>query len=222
VIMNINLARQKGVMIIISSPSGAGKTTLTRKLVSDLKNAVLSISVTTRKKRDNEEDGLHYYFVDDEVFNKMVDEGNLLEHANVFGFNYGTPKERVIENIQIGNDVIFDIDWQGALQLKNNYEDNIISVFILPPTATELMGRLIKRDQDSIDTIKNRLNAAYDEIKHWNEYDYVIINDDLDVAYSELKSIVTSEKMKITKANTTNISKHVDHLLEELSDRLKD
>ena len=220
--MNINLVRQKGVMIIISSPSGAGKTTLTRKLVSDLKNAVLSISVTTRKKRDNEEEGLHYYFVDDQVFNKMVDDGNLLEHANVFGFNYGTPKERVIENIQIGNDVIFDIDWQGAVQLKNNYEDNIISVFILPPTATELMGRLIKRDQDSIDTIKNRLNAAYDEIKHWNEYDYVIINDDLDVAYSELKSIVTSEKMKITKANTTNISKHVDHLLEELSDRLKD
>ncbi len=220
--MNINLVRQKGVMIIISSPSGAGKTTLTRKLVSDLKNAVLSISVTTRKKRDNEEEGLHYYFVDDQVFNKMVDDGNLLEHANVFGFNYGTPKERVIENIQIGNDVIFDIDWQGAVQLKNNYEDNIISVFILPPTATELMGRLIKRDQDSIDTIKNRLNAAYDEIKHWNEYDYVIINDDLDVAYSELKSIVTSEKMKITKANTTNISEHVNQLLEELSDRLND
>ena len=220
--MNINLVRQKGVMIIISSPSGAGKTTLTRKLVSDLKNAVLSISVTTRKKRDNEEEGLHYYFIDDQVFNKMVDDGNLLEHANVFGFNYGTPKERVIENIQIGNDVIFDIDWQGAAQLKNNYEDNIISVFILPPTATELMGRLIKRDQDSIDTIKNRLNAAYDEIKHWNEYDYVIINDDLDVAYSELKSIVTSEKMKITKANTTTISEHVNQLLEELSDRLND
>ena len=220
--MNINLVRQKGVMIIISSPSGAGKTTLTRKLVSDLKNAVLSISVTTRKKRDNEEEGLHYYFVDDEVFNKMVNDGNLLEHASVFGFNYGTPKDRVIENIQIGNDVIFDIDWQGAAQLKNNYEDNIISVFILPPTATELMGRLIKRDQDSIDTIKNRLNAAYDEIKHWNEYDYVIINDDLDVAYSELKSIVTSEKMKITKAKATNISKHVDQLLEGLSDRLKD
>ena len=220
--MNINLARQKGVMIIISSPSGAGKTTLTRKLVSDLKNAVLSISVTTRKKRDNEEDGLHYYFVDDEVFNKMVDEGNLLEHANVFGFNYGTPKERVIENIQIGKDVIFDIDWQGAAQLKNNYKNNIVSIFILPPTATELMSRLIKRDQDSIDTIKNRLNAAYDEIKHWNEYDYVIINDDLDEAYSELKSVITSEKMKMSKANTTNISKHVDQLLDELSDRLKD
>lgn len=220
--MDINLASQKGIMIIISSPSGAGKTTLTRKLVSDLKGAVLSVSVTTRKKRDNEEEGLHYFFINEEVFDQMVEDGALLEYANVFGFNYGTPKERVIENIQIGKDVIFDIDWQGAAQLKNNYKNNIVSIFILPPTATELMSRLIKRDQDSIDTIKNRLNAACDEIKHWNEYDYVIINDDLDEAYSELKSVITSEKMKMSKANTTNISKHVDQLLEELSDRLKD
>lgn len=220
--MNINLASQKGIMIIISSPSGAGKTTLTRKLVSDLKGAVLSVSVTTRKKRDNEEEGLHYFFINEEVFDQMVEDGALLEYANVFGFNYGTPKERVIENIQIGKDVIFDIDWQGAAQLKNNYKNNIVSIFILPPTATELMSRLIKRDQDSIDTIKNRLNAACDEIKHWNEYDYVIINDDLDEAYSELKSVITSEKMKMSKANTTGISKHVDQLLEELSDRLKD
>ena len=220
--MDINLTSQKGIMIIISSPSGAGKTTLTRKLVSDLKSAVLSVSVTTRKKRDNEEEGLHYFFINEEVFDQMVEDGDLLEYANVFGFNYGTPKERVIENIQIGKDVIFDIDWQGAAQLKNNYKNNIVSIFILPPTATELMSRLIKRDQDSIDTIKNRLNAAYDEIKHWNEYDYVIINDDLDEAYSELKSVITSEKMKMSKANKTNISKHVDQLLEELSDRLKD
>ena len=220
--MDINLASQKGIMIIISSPSGAGKTTLTRKLVSDLKGAVLSVSVTTRKKRDNEEEGLHYFFINEEVFDQMVEDGALLEYANVFGFNYGTPKERVIENIQIGKDVIFDIDWQGAAQLKNNYKNNIVSIFILPPTATELMSRLIKRDQDSIDTIKNRLNAACDEIKHWNEYDYVIINDDLDEAYSELKSVITSEKMKMSKANTTGISKHVDQLLEELSDRLKD
>ena len=220
--MNINLASQKGIMIIISSPSGAGKTTLTRKLVSDLKGAVLSVSVTTRKKRDNEEEGLHYFFINEEVFDQMVEDGALLEYANVFGFNYGTPKERVIENIQIGKDVIFDIDWQGAAQLKNNYKNNIVSIFILPPTATELMSRLIKRDQDSIDTIKNRLNAACDEIKHWNEYDYVIINDDLDEAYSELKSVITSEKMKMSKANTTSISNHVDQLLEELSDRLKD
>ena len=220
--MDINLTSQKGIMIIISSPSGAGKTTLTRKLVSDLKGAVLSVSVTTRKKRDNEEEGLHYFFINEEVFDQMVEDGDLLEYANVFGFNYGTPKERVIENIQIGKDVIFDIDWQGAAQLKNNYKNNIVSIFILPPTATELMSRLIKRDQDSIDTIKNRLNAACDEIKHWNEYDYVIINDDLDEAYSELKSVITSEKMKMSNANTTNTSKHVDQLLEELSDRLKD
>ena len=220
--MDIKLTIQKGIMIIISSPSGAGKTTLTRKLVSDLRDAVLSVSVTTRKKRENEEEGLHYFFINEEVFDQMVEDGALLEYANVFGFNYGTPKERVIENIQIGKDVIFDIDWQGAAQLKNNYKNNIVSIFILPPTATELMSRLIKRDQDSIDTIKNRLNAAYDEIKHWNEYDYVIINDDLDEAYSELKSVITSEKMKMSKANTTNISKHVDQLLDELSDRLKD
>ena len=219
--MNTNLASQKGILIIISSPSGAGKTTLTRKLVSDLNDAVLSISVTTRKKRDNEEEGLHYFFINDEVFNQMVNDGELLEYASVFGFNYGTPKERVIKNIEIGKNVIFDIDWQGAAQLKNNYEDNIVSIFILPPTATELMSRLIKRDQDSIDIIKNRLNAAYDEIKHWNEYDYVIINDDLDEAYSQLKSIVSSDKLKISKPNTANISKHVDQLLEELSDRLK-
>ena len=153
--MDINLTSQKGIMIIISSPSGAGKTTLTWKLVSDLKSAVLSVSVTTRKKRDNEEEGLHYFFINEEVFDQMVEEGDLLEYANVFGFNYGTPKERVIENIQIGKDVIFDIDWQGAAQLKNNYKNNIVSIFILPPTATELMSRLIKRDQDSIDTIKN-------------------------------------------------------------------
>ena len=220
--MNINLVTQKGIMIIISSPSGAGKTTLTRKLVSDLEDAILSVSVTTRQKRDNEEEGLHYYFINDDIFDQVVADGDLLEHANVFGFNYGTPKKWVIENIQIGKDVIFDIDWQGANQLKNNFEDNIVSVFILPPTATELMSRLIKRDQDSIDTIKNRLNAAYDEIKHWNEYDFVIINDDLENAYLDLKSIVTSEKMRASKENTTSISKHVDRLLEELSDRLKD
>ena len=216
---NIN---NKGLVLVISSPSGAGKTTICKKLIEEVDGIDLSISVTTRKKRKEEIEGIHYFFKDEYKFNKLIKQNKFLEHANVFGFNYGTPKERVIENIQIGNDVIFDIDWQGAVQLKNNYEDNIISVFILPPTATELMGRLIKRDQDSIDTIKNRLNAAYDEIKHWNEYDYVIINDDLDVAYSELKSIVTSEKMKINKTNTTNISEHVNQLLEELSDRLKD
>ena len=163
--MNEQLLKKKGLMVIISSPSGAGKTTLTRKIISDMDDTVLSISVTTRKKRPNEEEGLHYYFINEDTFNQMVMDRNLLESANVFGYNYGTPKDRVLENIQAGKDVIFDIDWQGASQLRENFKENILSIFILPPSAGELMSRLIKRDQDSLDVIKKRLNSAYDEIK---------------------------------------------------------
>jgi len=207
-------------MVIISSPSGAGKTTLTRKIISDMDDTVLSISVTTRKKRPNEEEGLHYYFINEDTFNQMVVDGNLLESANVFGYNYGTPRDRVLENIQAGKDVIFDIDWQGATQLRENFKENILSIFILPPSAGELMSRLIKRDQDSLDVIKKRLNSAYDEIKHWNEYDYIIINDDLERSYNQLRSIIIAERMKISKTNSANIDLHVKVLMEELSGRL--
>jgi len=207
-------------MVIISSPSGAGKTTLTRKIISDMDDTVLSISVTTRKKRPNEEEGLHYYFINEDTFNQMVVDGNLLESANVFGYNYGTPRDRVLENIQAGKDVIFDIDWQGASQLRENFKENILSIFILPPSAGELMSRLIKRDQDSLDVIKKRLNSAYDEIKHWNEYDYIIINDDLERSYNQLRSIIIAERMKISKTNSANIDLHVKVLMEELSGRL--
>ena len=218
--MNEQLIKKKGLMVIISSPSGAGKTTLTRKIISDMEDTVLSISVTTRKKRPNEQEGLHYYFINDSAFNQMVKDGNLLESANVFGFNYGTPKDKVLENIQAGRDVIFDIDWQGASQLRKNFRENILSVFILPPSAAELMSRLIKRDQDSLDVIKKRLNAAYDEIKHWREYDYIIINDDLEKSYNQLRSIITAERMKVSQSNSANIDLHVKVLMEELSGRL--
>ena len=218
--MNEQLIKKKGLMVIISSPSGAGKTTLTRKIISDMEDTVLSISVTTRKKRPNEQEGLHYYFINDSTFNQMVKDGNLLESANVFGFNYGTPKDKVLENIQAGRDVIFDIDWQGASQLRKNFRENILSVFILPPSAAELMSRLIKRDQDSLDVIKKRLNAAYDEIKHWREYDYIIINDDLEKSYNQLRSIITAERMKVSQSNSANIDLHVKVLMEELSGRL--
>jgi len=218
--MNEQLLKKKGLMVIISSPSGAGKTTLTRKIISDMDDTVLSISVTTRKKRPNEEEGLHYYFINEDTFNQMVMDGNLLESANVFGYNYGTPKDRVLENIQAGKDVIFDIDWQGASQLRENFKENILSIFILPPSAGELMSRLIKRDQDSLDVIKKRLNSAYDEIKHWNEYDYIIINDDLERSYNQLRSIIIAERMKISKTNSANIDLHVKVLMEELSGRL--
>jgi len=218
--MNEQLIKKKGLMVIISSPSGAGKTTLTRKIISDMDDTVLSISVTTRKKRPNEEEGLHYYFINEDTFNQMVMDGNLLESANVFGYNYGTPKDRVLENIQAGKDVIFDIDWQGASQLRENFKENILSIFILPPSAGELMSRLIKRDQDSLDVIKKRLNSAYDEIKHWHEYDYIIINDDLEKSYNQLRSIIIAERMKISKTNSANIDLHVKVLMEELSGRL--
>ena len=218
--MNEQLIKKKGLMVIISSPSGAGKTTLTRKIISDMEDTVLSISVTTRKKRPNEQEGLHYYFINDSTFNQMVKDGNLLESANVFGFNYGTPRDKVLENIQAGRDVIFDIDWQGASQLRKNFRENILSIFILPPSAAELMSRLIKRDQDSLDVIKKRLNAAYDEIKHWREYDYIIINDDLEKSYNQLKSIIVAERMKVSKSNSANMDLHVKVLMEELSGRL--
>src|SRR6056300_856905 len=213
--MNEQLLKKKGLMVIISSPSGAGKTTLTRKIISDMDDTVLSISVTTRKKRPNEEEGLHYYFINEDTFNQMVVDGNLLESANVFGYNYGTPRDRVLENIQAGKDVIFDIDWQGASQLRENFKENILSIFILPPSAGELMSRLIKRDQDSLDVIKKRLNSAFDEIKHWNEYDYIIINDDLERSYNQLRSIIIAERMKISKTNSANIDLHVKVLMEE-------
>jgi guanylate kinase len=218
--MNEQLIKKKGLMVIISSPSGAGKTTLTRKIISDMEDTVLSISVTTRKKRPNEQEGLHYYFINDSAFNQMFKDGNLLESANVFGFNYGTPRDKVLENIQAGRDVIFDIDWQGASQLRKNFRENILSVFILPPSAAELMSRLIKRDQDSHDVIKKRLNAAYDEIKHWREYDYIIINDDLEKSYNQLRSIIIAERMKVSQSNSANIDLHVKVLMEELSGRL--
>jgi len=218
--MNEQLIKKKGLMVIISSPSGAGKTTLTRKIISDMEDTVLSISVTTRNKRPNEQEGLHYYFINDSTFNQMVKDGNLLESANVFGFNYGTPRDKVLENIQAGRDVVFDIDWQGASQLRKNFKENILSIFILPPSAAELMSRLIKRDQDSLDVIKKRLNAAYDEIKHWREYDYIIINDDLEKSYNQLKSIIVAERMKVSKSNSANMDLHVKVLMEELSGRL--
>ena len=185
-----------------------------------MEDTVLSISVTTRKKRPNEQEGLHYYFINDSAFDQMVKDGNLLESANVFGFNYGTPRDKVLENIQAGRDVIFDIDWQGASQLRKNFKENIISIFILPPSAAELMSRLIKRDQDSLDVIKKRLNAAYDEIKHWREYDYILINDDLEKSYNQLKSIIVTERMKVSQSNSANIDLHVKVLMEELSGRL--
>ena len=192
--MNTNLASQKGILIIISSPSGAGKTTLTRKLVSDLNDAVLSISVTTRKKRDNEEEGLHYFFINDEVFNQMVKDGELLEYASVFGFNYGTPKERVIKNIEIGKNVIFDIDWQGTEQIKNKkLHYKLITFFILPPSKKVLFERSSNRDMKDKLIVEERMKQFGRDVLHWINYDYVVINDDLNNCYTKIVNLIDAE-----------------------------
>ncbi len=216
--MSLNLNTRRGLMLVVSSPSGAGKTSLTRKLQEEDDNIELSISVTTRDKRPEEKDGLHYHFIDKKSFHEMLENDQLLEHANVFGNYYATRKKQVIECIENGNDVLFDIDWQGANQLRRSMANDVVSVFILPPSAAELMSRLVKRGQDSFDVIKKRIDGAFDEIKHWKEYDYIIINDNLDDAYKELNSILVAERCKIGRSNNNQV--YVKQLSNDLKKRL--
>jgi guanylate kinase len=216
--MALNLNTRRGLMLVVSSPSGAGKTSLTRKLQEEDDNIELSISVTTRDKRPEEKDGLHYHFIDKKSFHEMLENDKLLEHANVFGNFYATRKNQVIELIEKGKDVLFDIDWQGASQLRKSMATDVVSVFILPPSAAELMSRLVKRGQDSFDVIKKRIDGAYDEIKHWKEYDYIIINDNLDDAYKELNSILVAERCRIGRSNDNQL--YVKQLSNDLKKRL--
>ena len=213
--MSLNLNTRRGLMLVVSSPSGAGKTSLTRKLQEEDDNIELSISVTTRDKRPEEKDGLHYHFIDNNSFHEMLENDKLLEHARVFGNYYATRKKQVIEAIENGRDVLFDIDWQGASQLRKSMANDVVSVFILPPSAAELMSRLVKRGQDSFDVIKKRIDGAFDEIKHWKEYDYIIINDNINDAYIELSSILVAERCKI------GLSKNNEAYVEQLSNDLK-
>lgn len=187
-------ASRRGVMLVVSSPSGAGKTTLTRQLVDEREDVELSISVTTRERRPNERDGHHYHFVTVEEFNRLRDTGELLEWAEVFGNFYATPRAAVMATLEAGCDVVFDIDWQGGRQLRDRARDDVASVFILPPSARELMSRLVRRDEDTLDEIQRRLAGAIHELEHWNEYDFVIVNDDLKTAFGELSSILTAAR----------------------------
>ena len=201
-------------MVIISSPSGAGKTTLTRKIISDMEDTVLSISVTTRKKRPNEQEGLHYYFINDSAFNQMVKDGNLLESANVFGFNYGTPRDKVLENIQAGRDVIFDIDWQGTQQIINqklNYK--IFSIFILPPSRDELYNRLLNRDKNDEKIAKERMTQFNEDVLHWKDYDFAVINDDIGSCYKKIIQFIESGDNKKDPNYQKLISLHVGSLI---------
>ncbi len=187
---------RRGIMLVVSSPSGAGKTTLTRNLLEQEEGVSLSISVTTRERRQSEIEGSHYFFVTPRRFEIMRDSGDLLEWAEVHGNFYGTPREPVEKALSQGKDVLFDIDWQGTLQLYEKMRDDVVSVFVLPPSAEELKVRLERRAEDSGETIARRLLNAADEIPHWTEYDYVLVNRDLDKSFTRLRSILTAERLK--------------------------
>jgi len=189
--------RRLGMILILSSPSGAGKTTLTRMLLQDKAlDLTLSISVTTRARRSSEADGIHYHFISRHQFDVAKAAGDLLEWAEVHGNCYGTPRAPVEAVLAEGRDVLFDIDWQGTQQLREKARGDLVSVFILPPSVPELEQRLHKRAQDDHETIHRRMAKAADEMSHWAEYDYVVINHDLDQAFADVKAILAAERLK--------------------------
>jgi guanylate kinase len=187
---------RRGFMVILSSPSGAGKTTLSRLLLERDDNLQMSVSVTTRKKRPNEKEGVDYYFVSKDEFLDLTQKNELLESAEVFGNFYGTPQKPVIEALESGRDVLFDIDWQGTEQVCNRQPADVVTIFILPPTMEELQSRLQKRAQDTADVVKYRMEKAAGEISHWNLYEYVIINHDLTKSLEDITAIVRAERRK--------------------------
>jgi guanylate kinase len=205
---------RRGIMFVVSSPSGAGKTTLTRNLVNADRNLKLSISVTTRPRRPSEVDGVHYHFISRAEFAAMRKAGDLLEFAKVHGNIYGTPRRPVERALAGGLDVLFDIDWQGAQQLYDKMRADVVSVFVLPPSAGELKARLERRAEDSGDTIRRRLKNAAKEIPHWAEYDYVLVNRDLDRSFRDLRHILAAERAK--RRGRARFVKATRRLLAEL------
>jgi guanylate kinase len=187
---------RRGLMLVLSSPSGAGKTTLSRLLLKADRGVELSVSVTTRPKRRGEVDGRDYHFIDRSRFEAMVKSGELLEWAEVFNHCYGTPRRPVEKALRAGRDVLFDIDWQGTQQLREKARDDLVSVFILPPSAKELGRRLKSRAQDSKDVIGTRMAKAAGEMSHWPEYDYVVVNRDVEEAFDEVQAILAAERRK--------------------------
>jgi guanylate kinase len=196
--MSVDIKR-RGLMLVLSSPSGAGKTTLSRKLLQSDPGIVISVSATTRARRPNEVDGRDYSFVTPEKFAAMVKADEFFEHANVFEHRYGTPKKPVTDALAGGRDVLFDIDWQGTQQLKERAREDLVSVFVLPPSHDELERRLKTRAQDSDDIVARRMAKAASEISHWPEYDYVVLNRDIERALAQVKSILEAERARRTR-----------------------
>ena len=204
---------KKGMMFILSSPSGTGKTTLTKKIAEHNKKFAISISHTTRKPRLNEINGKDYHFVSIEKFKSLIKKNNFYEYANIFDNYYGTLKSTVKELLSQGKDILFDIDWQGTQQLKKIKELSIVTIFILPPNIQVLKNRLLSRQKDQKELIEKRMNKFNEEVSHWNEYNYVVINDDLNICYDNILKIITSEKKDIKQEqNFKEVKKKIEEL----------
>ncbi|BDW85197.1 MULTISPECIES: guanylate kinase [Roseicyclus] len=205
---------RRGLLIILSSPSGAGKSTLAKRLMDWDKSLRFSVSATTRPPRPGEVDGTDYHFLSEADFKGMVAQGAMLEHAHVFGNFYGSPMAPVAEAIEAGRDVLFDIDWQGAQQIRNSaLGRHTLSIFILPPSIPELKRRLVSRGQDGPEVIAKRMLKSWDEISHWDGYDYVLVNDDLDATFDRLKTIVSAERLR--REQQPGLAAHVLNLHDE-------
>ena len=206
---------KKGMMFVLSSPSGTGKTTLTKKLAENNKNFAISISHTTRKPRPNEINGKDYYFVSKKEFKDLLKENNFFEYANIFDNWYATLKKPVLELLSRGKDVLFDIDWQGTKQLNKIKNLSLVTFFILPPNLKVLKKRLLNRHEGQEQLVKKRMNKFNEEVSHWNEYNYVVVNDDLNKCYDNILSIMMSEKEGLSqKQNLSDIKKKINALIE--------
>jgi guanylate kinase len=206
---------RRGLMFVLSSPSGAGKTTLSRLLIERVDDLKMSVSATTRPMRPGEVDGRDYWFVDRAKFESMVQQDELLEWANVFDHRYGTPRAPVEAALSAGQDMLFDIDWQGTQQLREKAGEDVVSVFILPPSAADLEQRLHSRAQDSDAVIRGRMSRASDEMSHWAEYDYIVINQNIDVAFAEVHSVLNAERLK--RRRRTGLTAFVRALQRQLA-----
>lgn len=215
----VDQSARRGLLLVLSSPSGAGKSTLTRRILATDPRFELSVSVTTRQPRPGEVEGKHYYFIDKSRFSEMSASDDLLEHARVFDHHYGTPRAPVERAINQGRDVVFDVDWQGAQQIgASDLVQSVVKIFILPPSIAEIESRLQNRATDSEEVIRRRMSKAKDEISHWAEYDYVLINDDLDKCSSQIEAIIAAERLRWTRQKW--VFGQVNALYEEFEERL--
>ena len=213
--MNNDLNNERrGITLVLSSPSGAGKTSLSRKLLERNKKLFLSVSCTTRPPRPGEINESDYFFIEESKFNEMQKNNEFLESAKVFDHYYGTPKKPIMNALDSGMDILFDIDWQGTQQLMNSLQDDLIKVFVLPPSAKELERRLLQRNQDSNEIVKGRMSKASNEISHYAEYDYIIINENFEESLSKIESIIIAEGLK--RSRQIKIQDTIDNLLKDL------